>query len=326
MAKVDLSVYVVDAPQTVEAESLKGFADEAYIPDRDEASRIIHETSEQLSSIVTRQMESGPHGLPFYAGFVDPDTHTPAGWGVCCFPGDDVTMSGRFGGNLENAVNSVTTFDSNGSAFHGDVYNNMLEGSCTILTKDSVVYEGGMTAGQFNGAGRFVSSSYEYEGEFRNGKREGVGQLRYGDKKYTGGFSNDHAHGKGKVAVDMKDGLITVLSGSFIQGAPHGECTLVDSHNNRSYLTFDHGTIIEQITEQEKETRELKCEVSRLTKVVDEIDARECIICRDTQADTVIPQCGHVCMCTRCEGRLKSKVCPFCRVSYSKAIHLRFVS
>ena len=119
-----------------------------------------------------------------------------------------------------------------------------------------------------------------------------------------------------------------MLSGSFVHGEPHGECTLVDSHSSKWFMTFDHGTVIEKITAQEKETRDLRAEVDRLTKVVGEIEieARECIICRETSANTVIPQCGHVCMCAGCEDRLKPKVCPFCRIRYSEVVNLRYVN
>lgn len=321
----DENVYIVSVPDT--PSTLPLVVNSAmHVSSPYNKEDIMQETTNTLPSIVAKQMDSEQYNSPFYTGFVDPHTHTPSGWGMCYFPGNDVILSGNFEGNLENATDCVLNWKSKGIMSHGNVQNNKLDGMCTVHVNAFPFYEGDMTAGKFNGAGRLVSSAYEYEGEFYNGKRNGMGQLRYENKKYSGRFSNDQAHGAGKIAIDTHNGVIEVLSGSFVHGEPHGECTLADSHSNKWVMTFDHGIVIEKITAQEKETRDLKAEVDRLNKVVAAVEARECIICRETDANTAIPQCGHVCMCAKCEHRLTPKVCPFCRIRYSEVVKLRYMS
>jgi hypothetical protein len=190
----------------------------------------------------------------------------------------------------------------------------------------ALFYEGEMSGGEFHGDGRMLDSEYQYEGEFSRGKRNGMGQLRYENKKYTGSFSDDRPHGNGKLAVDTNSGIVEVVSGSFAGGRPHGECTLTDSHDGKWHVTFDDGVVIEKITTQEKETRNLKAEVDRLNRVVSEMEVCYCIICHSSRANTAPPECGHVCMCVNCEQRVSPKVCPFCRTRYRKAVSLRYVT
>ena len=45
------------------------------------------------------------------------------------------------------------------------------------------------------------------------------------------------------------------------------------------------------------------------------VDDSNCIICLDRNADTVIYQCGHLCVCYGCGMMLKQRnaKCPVCR-------------
>lgn len=323
----DASEYIVDAIETTHPMKT-ALHDASYISDPGgKAGVIMHQVPECMETILAKQLETGRHEAPFYAGFIDPETHTPGGWGVCCFPDNDTAIVGNFKGNLENASDSVVTCKSTSLKAHGEIQNNNLNGFCTIHVDGHPFYEGEITANEFNGSGRIMSSIYQYSGQFRNSKRNGLGELVHGNKKYIGMFANDCPHGAGRLYVDKDGGNVEILNGSFVEGKPHGECVLIDSNNSKWYIVLDNGKVIEKITAHEKERIDLKVEVDRLKKLVDDKpDVCSCIVCNNAQSNTVIPECGHVCICVDCERRLTHKTCPYCRARYSRVVVLKYVS
>jgi hypothetical protein len=40
----------------------------------------------------------------------------------------------------------------------------------------------------------------------------------------------------------------------------------------------------------------------------------DCVICLD-MVPNILYNCGHVCVCSSCDGQLKSRVCPLCRAN-----------
>jgi len=52
------------------------------------------------------------------------------------------------------------------------------------------------------------------------------------------------------------------------------------------------------------------------------IDRGQCVICIDERVDTVLYQCGHMCVCHSCGLRLKmnGQNCPMCRASIRDVI------
>jgi len=59
-------------------------------------------------------------------------------------------------------------------------------------------------------------------------------------------------------------------------------------------------------------TRALSQEISRLQREKDELmDRAVCVVCADSQINTILSPCGHRCMCKGCAGVLSS--CPLCR-------------
>lgn len=50
-------------------------------------------------------------------------------------------------------------------------------------------------------------------------------------------------------------------------------------------------------------------------EVKDDDGQKECLVCLDTDKDTVIMPCGHLCVCSDCgKGLVKNKhTCPICR-------------
>ena len=80
----DENVYIVHVPDTPSTlPSVVNSNMHVSLPYNKED--IIQETSNKLPSIVAKQVDSEQYNSPFYAGFVDPHTHTPSGWGLCCF-------------------------------------------------------------------------------------------------------------------------------------------------------------------------------------------------------------------------------------------------
>ncbi len=150
-----------------------------------------------------------------------------------------------------------------GSRYHGEVVDGLLQGQGRLDYPDGSWYEGAFKDGRMHGQGTWQGvNGQRYVGEFRDGSFHGQGKLQYGDNSsyqgsfaggrmsgegtliegeviYRGEFKNDLFHGTGK----LQRADASTFQGHFRKGLPDGQGVNRDANGDQLSGVFKRGEL-----------------------------------------------------------------------------------
>eukprot|EP00547_Thalassionema_nitzschioides_P004547 CAMPEP_0194205718 /NCGR_PEP_ID=MMETSP0156-20130528/4933_1 /TAXON_ID=33649 /ORGANISM="Thalassionema nitzschioides, Strain L26-B" /LENGTH=775 /DNA_ID=CAMNT_0038932075 /DNA_START=51 /DNA_END=2378 /DNA_ORIENTATION=- len=148
-----------------------------------------------------------------------------------------VVYEGEFcQGKLLRDGRGVCLYQSNGTLYEGDFFQNREHGYGTLYTSDrsKKIYEGEWERGKFQGRGIYYyhHTDARFEGEFKENCRHGVGKYCLPNQStYDGEWRDDTMNGRGTFV--WPDG--SVYTGQWKEGKRHGQGLLRASDN----FTYD---------------------------------------------------------------------------------------